>query len=118
MKEESCSYPCRLDTNVVRKILETSGRKTNCDDSTLCDIKDTSYIFFVSRIIEAPEYCINRWNNKKKTQEINPFNFVYVEFDYVDYAILDSLKVMLDVWRGGVVVTNRCYNIKEGVLFK
>lgn len=114
---DSVKFPCRLDTSVVQEIMNASGRKSICSDSTFCIINEEPVIFFVSRIIESPQYCIKRWNQKKENKEDNPSIFVYVLFDVVEYAKLDSFLVW-NKMETDVVTSNRCYNIKEGVFFK
>ena len=113
-------YPCRLDTSVVRKIIGTSGRMSICDDPSFCDTSNDSSLYFVSRINDdqkSRNYCINKWNQKKEKQETDTLNFVYVLYDYVDYAVLDGFTIW-EKFQTDIVVTNRCYNIKEGVLFR
>jgi len=118
--ESRIGFPCRLDTSVVRRIIGTSGRKNICDDPSFCDTSNDSSFYFVSRINDdqrSRDYCINKWNQKKEKQETDALNFVYVWYDYVDYAVLDSFTIW-EKPQTDIVVTNRCYNIKEGVLFR
>ena len=108
------AYPCRLDSSVVRKIAEASGRKNVCDDSVFCNTKDTSYVHYVSRISESP-HCIEEWNSKKEKKETDPLNFVYVDFEYAKHSVLDGFVVWHDWTKGLKNGGVGCYNIKEGV---
>ena len=107
-------YPCRLDTSIVRKIAEVSGRKNVCDDSVFCNTKDSSYIYYVSRV-HVSSHCIEKWNSKKEKKETDPLNFIYVDYYFTEYSVLDGFVVWHDWTKGRPNGGGGCYNIKENV---
>lgn len=110
----SFPYPCRLDTSVVRKVAEISGRNNICNDPVFCNVKDSSYVYYVSRIGES-SHCIEKWNSKKEKKETDPLNFVYINFYFTEYSVLDGFVVWHDWTKGLPNGGGGCYNIKENV---